>query len=266
MRTTKPVGVEPDVLEEDRRSCCRSCRSPNRSPNPSPCRCRTCRRPCRPSRRPPRRPCRSPWPSARSRRPRARAASTAFCACVSWACAEASWAGSTVGVAAGSRRLAPRLPAVARPEPEPEPVEAGVSPSSTFVRFACAAVSDALSCWSVSSAEVGSTFASTSPFFTLSPGLTSTSVRVPPVVKSSPASLGEASVPEPETVACTVPLVTVAVRAVPAGRLAAAVVVHRRVGTAGAREDHHAEHRVDQDGPAPPWEHLHAAHPGRRRL
>ena len=116
--------------------------------------------------------------------------------------------------------LPPRpLPPLPEPDPLAEPDETGVSPSSTFVRFAWAAVSDALSWVSVSSADVRSTFASTSPFFTLSPGLTSTSVRVPPVVKSSPASLGEASVPEPETVACTVPLVTVAVRAAPAADL-----------------------------------------------
>ncbi len=85
-------------------------------------------------------------------------------------------------------------------------------PSSTLVRSARAAISDAWSWASASSAAVASTLASTLPLGILSPGLTSTSVSWPPVVKFTPASLGEVSDPEPETVASTVPLATVTVR------------------------------------------------------
>lgn len=141
-----------------------------------------------------------------------RAASTAFWSCVTCACAWASCAGSTVGVGDG---VGVACSPPSRPEEPEPPVDGGSSPASTLVRFAWAAVSEASSCWSVTFASVVSTLAGTWPLVTLSPGLTSTSVSVPPVVKFSPASLGEVSVPEPDTVATTVPLVTVATRGVP---------------------------------------------------
>nr|WP_237293223.1 MULTISPECIES: hypothetical protein [Streptomyces] len=119
----------------------------------------------------------------------------------------ATCAGSTVGAAAADAEP-PRAD-------EPLPDVAGVCPASALVTFACAAVS-AASAWArVSLAAVASTFPSTCPAVTLSPALTSTSVSRPPVAKFTPASLGELREPEPETVARTVALVTVAVRAPP---------------------------------------------------
>ena len=80
------------------------------------------------------------------------------------------------------------------------------------MRFAFAAVSDVLAWASAWRAAVSSTLAITCPLLTLSPALTATSDSCPPVVKFTPASLGDASEPAPVTVACTFPVETATVR------------------------------------------------------
>lgn len=84
------------------------------------------------------------------------AASTAFCACVSWARAWATCAGSTVGVAAGAD-------ATAEPPRDDEEPLLGTElscPASALVTLAWAAVSAARDWASVSVAAVASTFPS----------------------------------------------------------------------------------------------------------
>ncbi len=105
----------------------------------------------------------------------------------------------------------PEPPLLLEPLLEPLPLVVGALPASTLVRFASAEVSVACAVLRVSSALVGSTFASTSPAVTWSPAATSTSVSVPPVTKLTAAFDGDTSEPEPETVATTVPWATVAV-------------------------------------------------------
>ena len=94
----------------------------------------------------------------------------------------------------------------------PDPVEPSPSVSSSLARFASADCRLAFACSSVTSALCGSSVASNWPCVTCWPWVTSMCVTVPPVLKPRLSWLRACRLPLPDTVDCTTPWATVAVR------------------------------------------------------